>query len=248
MTTFAFTRPGVLLKLALWTAVSFVMVSVAAGPSLSWWLLLISYERLTVSPEMVPTDAPTTDHPIKTLVPRATTAFNKVLGRQPSTFELTVAEYLRRYQRSPPPGFETWYEFAVKHDSPIIDEFDIINKTLATFWRLSGLEVIQRLRSVNGSGPQLSHCRSSSDRLQNGCGFLASELLSLLSNAEDLPHLPKVDMFINMPDEPRILPDDGCNADCDISHDDNQALLWTDLSHRDIWNKITTSCHYNDGS
>jgi hypothetical protein len=55
-------------------------------------------------------------------------------------------------------------------------------------------------------------------------------------------------MLINMLDEPRILPDDGCNADCDISHDDNQALLWTDLSHRDIWNKITTSCHYNDGS
>jgi hypothetical protein len=97
MTTFAFTRPSVLLKLALWTAVSFVMVSVAAGSSLSWWLLPISYEKLTISPEMVPTDAPTIDHPIKTLVLRATTAFDKVLGRQPSTFELTAAEYLRPY-------------------------------------------------------------------------------------------------------------------------------------------------------
>lgn len=147
------TGPKVLLHMALWTIVSLVVLSVGFGPRFSTWLLPMRSRKLVELPKLSLSDTLMADHPIKALVLSARAEFDKTLARQSKTFETAVSEYLRRYQRRPPPGFEIWYDYAVKHESPIIDEFDIINKTLAPFWKLSGLEITRRLESASKSGP-----------------------------------------------------------------------------------------------
>lgn len=236
------TGPKVLLHMTLWTMVSLVVLSVGFGPRFSTWLLPMGFGKSVELPRLSLTHAVMEDHPIKTLVLNAGVMFNETLARQSRTFEMAVSEYLRRYQRRPPPGFETWYNYAVKHDSPIIDEFDVINKTLAPFWKLSGLEMTNRLESVGKSGPWLSRCEASNTGLEAGCAFLGSELLSLLSNTEDIPHMPEVDMLLNMLDEPRILPNHDCRDECVEDRTKNSMLVWTDLSHQDVWNEITAGC------
>jgi hypothetical protein len=181
------------------------------------------------------------EHPIKTLVLKAGVEFNRLLTRQSTTFEMAASEYSRRYQRDPPPGFKVWYEYAARHDSAIIDEFDTIDAGLAPFWGLSGSEVKRRIDSVRDSGPSISHCQLSDGQAHTGCKFLGVELLRLLRETEISRHLPEVDMLINMLDEPRVLTggDDSSASD----RDGNVSLKWTDLSHRRVWNEITAGCH-----
>lgn len=93
---------------------------------------------------------------MKTLVRKAETEFEELLAKQSTSFEMASSEYVRRYKRPPPPGFEMWYDFATRHDSLIIDEFDIINEALTPFWSLSGVKLKRRLEKI--LGPSISHC------------------------------------------------------------------------------------------
>jgi hypothetical protein len=188
------------------------------------------------------TTATITEHPIKVLARKAEIDFAELLARQSSTFDMATAEYLHRYKRHPPPGFEIWYDFAMQHDSVIIDEFDIINETLAPFWSLSGAEVKRRLNRARG--PSISQCQPSDRQHQDGCEALGGEVLHLLQEAGVLAHLPEMDVLINEMDEPRMLRggDDGS-----VELDDSEGLLdWKDLSHRRVWDDITACCQHDD--
>jgi hypothetical protein len=182
------------------------------------------------------------EHPIRALVRKAEIEFNELLASQSSTFEMAVSEYLHRYKRYAPPGFEIWYEFATKHDSVIIDEFDIINETLAPFWSLSGAEVKRRLNESRG--PSISHCQPSEHQRQAGCEALGGEVLQLLREQGVLAHLPDMDILVNEMDEPRVI-GGGDRTFANDRGNDGQ-IHWTDFSHRHIWNEITASCHHND--
>ena len=92
---------------------------------------------------------PTTkQHPIESLVQDAQARFDKQLDRQSKTLKQTTTEYKRRYGRSPPPGFGTWYEMAVQNNIAIIDDYDVIMKGLEPFWRLPVRDVRRRLQAV----------------------------------------------------------------------------------------------------
>jgi len=185
----------------------------------------------------------TLEHPVKTLFHRAEAEFSELLAKQSTTLEEAVIEYSRRYRRDPPPGFKIWYGYAVRHKSMMIDEFDIIDEALAPFWRLSGLEVKRALDSVRGDGPLISHCHPSDGVNEAGCRPLGVELLRLLQEPELSQHLPEVDMLINVLDEPRVL----LGGDSDLASDRGGIVIpdWTDLSHRQVWSKITASCHWD---
>ena len=47
-----------------------------------------------------------------------------LLARQSRSFGSAQKEYKRRYGIDPPPGFEAWFNYAIKVSSPIIDDFD----------------------------------------------------------------------------------------------------------------------------
>lgn len=100
------------------------------------------------------------EHPIKRLVRDAEAKFEELVARQSKSFDKAASVYFQRYQRRPPPGFELWLEFATRHDSVIIDDFDVINEYPAPFWSLSGVEVKSRLDNVRRSGPAIWHCQS----------------------------------------------------------------------------------------
>lgn len=133
-----------LIALALWVAAFLIWLTYTGLPlqlqlpfSKPWPHSDRIVSHLDTGP--VPVSSSPEEHPIKTLVRQAEVEFEQQLARQSTTLEAAVAEYLHRYHRDPPPGFESWYGFAVKHGSLVIDDFDIIDEALAPFWGLSGV-------------------------------------------------------------------------------------------------------------
>ena len=93
------------------------------------------------------------DHqPITRLIERASSVFESYTNTASSTtLEDAVNEYVRRYQRPPPPGFDHWYNFAVDRKSRIINEYDQIVNDLRPFWGVEPRELRHRLAKVAGN-------------------------------------------------------------------------------------------------
>ena len=89
-------------------------------------------------------------HPIELLVKEANQKFAAMVNHQSKTVEQAVAEYERRYDRLPPPGFDKWFQLAQEADCPIVDEFDTVMHTLEPFWGFSAQEFQARARMVPG--------------------------------------------------------------------------------------------------
>jgi hypothetical protein len=180
------------------------------------------------------------EHPIKAFHRQAEVNFGKLLARQSKTFEAAASDYIRRYHKPPPPGFEIWYEFAVKHNSSIIDDFDIINESLAPFWSLSGAEVKRRLANVRENGPAVQHCEFVSRNVSEGCQELGPEILTLLEEAGVWSRLEGLELLVNEMDEPRVL--SGGVDDKPVS---GGKIFWANQSHSRVWNDVTAACDYS---
>lgn len=89
------------------------------------------------------------EHPISKLMEEAEAKYRKKLGGQSKTLRAAVAEYKRRYRRSPPRGFGEWWAFAQAHDVKMVDEYDSLMDDLAPFWELSGQEIRRRALQVS---------------------------------------------------------------------------------------------------
>ncbi|KAF5685114.1 capsule-associated [Fusarium denticulatum] len=87
-------------------------------------------------------------HPIKLLTQEAAPIFNRKLLNQSQTYPAAVKEYKQRYGLDPPPGFEAWFLYALKHNSPIIDQFDTIHSAISPFLKLSGKEISEMIEKV----------------------------------------------------------------------------------------------------
>lgn len=185
------------------------------------------------------------EHPIKKHVLAAEAEFEEMLARQSKTYEAAASEYLQRYHRDPPPGFEMWYDFAVRHKSLIIDEFDIINETLSPFWKLGGAELRRRLDDVRENGWAIQSCESKAGRLDEGCESLGEGTLLWLQNPVLSTHLPDVELFINVLDEPRVL-SKVVDSDSELSSD--QMNDWSDDSRAHVWDKLTAACNFRFAS
>lgn len=57
-------------------------------------------------------------------------AWDSKLKRESKTLAQAVAEYKRRYKRSPPKGFAEWFAFAQANDFQLIDEFDSLEANI----------------------------------------------------------------------------------------------------------------------
>ncbi|KAF8576246.1 glycosyltransferase family 90 protein [Ramaria rubella] len=76
-------------------------------------------------------------HPIFELIERAETQWKRKLKRQSKTLTEAVAEYQRRYKRSPPKGFEIWWDYVQFHKVKLVDEYDSIHNRFQPFWGVS---------------------------------------------------------------------------------------------------------------
>jgi hypothetical protein len=87
-------------------------------------------------------------HPIEKLVADATMDFERMVERQSKTLSEAVAEYRRRYKRSPPPHFDAWYDLATKDGAiTLIDEFDTLMEPIKPFWGVPPNVIRERVES-----------------------------------------------------------------------------------------------------
>ncbi|SPJ72128.1 related to capsule-associated protein [Fusarium torulosum] len=180
-------------------------------------------------------------HPVETLTLHATDIFNDVLKSQSKDNQSAIAEYRKRYGIEPPPGFEAWFQFAKEHQSPIIDEFDTIHKSISPFLKRSGKEVsdtMTKLHKTKGSEVWLcefagktgkTKCRHPHRSFDRHYSLLFNELFSDLAGV-----LPDVKFLINHFDEPRVMIPDRSKWD--------KSFRLEDLSLKPTWKTLTSHC------
>ncbi|KAM7219897.1 hypothetical protein V8F06_004752 [Rhypophila decipiens] len=196
-----------------------------------------------------PSWTPARPHPAEALIQRAGADFDKLLEGQSKTYEEAVNEYKRRYDISPPPGFDKWYELAIANASPIIDEFDTIFENICPFLKLSGKEINKIVNKVSKiPNIELWDCTftSKDDKAMTQCLHPSRKFDRHISTMFDqMLHdlkglwLPDVRFLVNHLDEPRVM--------FPLQPEDARVAVETyDLSHKPTWDKLTRLCHQSD--
>lgn len=186
-------------------------------------------------------------HPVEALIHSAKADFAHLWQTQSKSYAAADAEYRRRYGLEPPPGFEAWYEFAAAHQSPIIDDFDMIFDMISPFLRLSGKEVMKAMADVqNTPDVDLWLCAFSVHNAKTECSHpdrIFDRHLELLLNKllGDLRGiLPNVKFLVNHLDEPRVLTPPRSPTGEDFYGKGDFKM--TDLSRQPTWDTITRFC------
>ncbi|KAH6605504.1 hypothetical protein Trco_004657 [Trichoderma cornu-damae] len=224
------------LRLTLW---AFGLISLIPF-LLNLWMIRATYHSAKIF-------GPQREHPVEALVRNGRITFENLLKRQSQSYKEAVEEYRRRYSVEPPPGFEAWYEFAVHHQSPIIDDFDAIHHAVSPIWRISGqrvLEIMNQIYFVPNS--EMWFCNFYGRYATTRCihpsriydRHLEYQFDSLLKNLKGV--LPDVQFLFNHFDEPRILIPEWAGED---AHS-NQQLNARNMSRQPIWDEITKFCAF----
>jgi hypothetical protein len=187
-------------------------VAVLVLIGVAWLLVPSSYElarHLSVpQPTRITAPAnaislpPKPNHPIDQLTRKADEEFKALLARETKTVEEAAEVYRRRRNRQPPPLFDKWFEYAQNSSALIIEDFfDRIYDDLNPFWGVPAKKIremasdfIHRIsvRSGNVTGRTDIDSRPWID--------LWTEMVESVA-----PHLPDVDLPINVMDESRIV-------------------------------------------
>lgn len=190
-------------------------------------------------------------HPIDLTVQAARTNFEKLYSQQSQSLVEMTEEYKRRHGRSPPPGFDDWYKFAIKNNVPLIDEYDILTKSIEPYWQINPVNLRDSLKQALSLGsPDLAVLviKNHTATLNDG-NFQHSQLVSLLQPV--LPFLPDMTAVLNNLDEPRVvIPHDILShaAGKTLEHESDgkahaaQRVSFGDLKHQKTWDTIVLSC------
>ncbi|KAE9405338.1 hypothetical protein BT96DRAFT_852950 [Gymnopus androsaceus JB14] len=81
-------------------------------------------------------------HPIFELIDRAEKTWKEKKRKASSSLDEAIAEYRRRYRRSPPKGFDKWWDYIQENDVQLPDEYDQIYNDLEPFWGMEPRELI----------------------------------------------------------------------------------------------------------
>ncbi|KXT11646.1 hypothetical protein AC579_7036 [Pseudocercospora musae] len=174
-------------------------------------------------------------HPIQSLVQVASDRFDEILQRQSRTLRQATREYIRRYQRSPPPGFDKWFEYATAHKSPIIDEYDVLDDSIAPLLARSGLEVLESVQATLESSVNVWSCQIRKGALDSECEHFGEVFLRLFANERIMSNIPNVQLIVNGLDEPRVVLDRRTSSRI---HQQENGFSWRDLSHRNAWEEL----------
>src|SRR5215469_1676511 len=106
---------------------------------------------LSTSPETQPTqphypfDEHGLTHPIGQLIRKARDQWSCVLAKRSHDLPTAAYRYRERRGRHPPPGFDAWVNWALRHEAVVIEDFfDRIYDDLNPFWALDAREVRRR--------------------------------------------------------------------------------------------------------
>ncbi|AAW42848.2 CAP1-related [Cryptococcus deneoformans JEC21] len=107
------------------------------------------YHSYSPTGHLIVSHDPEAPHPIPLLLDLGEKRWEELLSRQSRTLEEAVREYIRRYGRQPPKGFDKWWDFAMQHNLVLPDEYDRINLDLAPFLALPKSEMMRRMEMVD---------------------------------------------------------------------------------------------------
>lgn len=207
------------------TVIAFVMC-------FSFLCALFYHKQRTVFP-IYPKFVEDTAHPVEVLHQEAIRNFQELLSRQSKTVDEATEEYTERYGRSPPPGFDQWAKYALRQESPIIDDFDTILENLESFYRLEPGRVRQLIADAsNGNNEEILLCSFTRGKGFERCGFYGDTMDWLLGAAKQ--RIPDVIFPINTLDEPSVL----------LKKKVNDATIfdWPDLSSQSIMDQVAEAC------
>ena len=175
-------------------------------------------------------------HPISYLAQKSLTEFDAMLASQSNDLRTAIEEYRRRYHREPPPGFDLWFQYATKHGSLIIDEYDSIYDVLEPFWSVEPALLRKAVKTLmNRDTPNSNHVFGSirfegGEVYKNNTGWIQDGFLGLL---KDVKHqLPDTEMLVSGADEPMLLrssPDHGIDENGKIRRKKRPDLTWEDI-------------------
>lgn len=142
-------------------------------------------------------------HPIDDLVANARRTHEALLKERPTDVQGAAARYRAKRGRHPPPGFDKWVNYALSHDSVIIESFfDRIYHDLQPFWALEPWQTAKRA----ADWPHVVRVRKGKvTPVGDTTGRVVWLQLWTDLVAECAQFLPDVDMPINYMDESRIL-------------------------------------------
>lgn len=143
------------------------------------------------------------DHPINHLIRDANRRFQGLLAKRSSTVAEAAARYRERRGRHPPPGFDAWFAQAQRDGAVVVEDFfDRVHHDINPFWALRPGD----MRARASVQPQVV-------RVRNGTADFETDdpnrqpwiqLWTALVQ-EMMPHLPDLDMVVNVMDETRML-------------------------------------------
>ncbi|CAH0038463.1 unnamed protein product [Clonostachys rhizophaga] len=188
-------------------------------------------------------------HPVEEAIHAAQGELNSLIHRQSKTYTAARDEYKRRYGLEPPPGFEEWYEFAKTNQSPIIDDFDTIQRSIAPLLKLSGRKVLEAMSEVySRPGSEVWSCEYSSQKSETRCshpGRTFDRHISLLFNRlmKDVPSgTHSLRLLVNHFDEPRVLTPSKALGN---QLPDRQGRNGDEFPSQ-IWDMISQNCNFQD--
>lgn len=195
--------------------------------------------------QSAPIFGPEQEHPVETLVRNGKMDFEHLLKRQSQTYKDAVETYRKRYGAVPPPGFEAWYEFALHHRSPIIDDFDAIYHAVSPFWDLSGRRVLEIMNELYyAPDSEMWFCIFYGEHAMTRCmhpdriydRHIEYHFDSLLYKLKGV--LPDIRFLFNHLDEPRILIPKWGVEDAQ----QHQPVHVRNMSRQPVWDEITKYC------
>ncbi|KAI0197018.1 capsular associated protein [Astrocystis sublimbata] len=146
----------------------------------------------------------TREHPIDGLIKDAQVQFERQLAKRSTTLEHAASRYRERRGRHPPPGFDTWFQAAQDSDAIVVEDFfDRIYDDIRPFWAFDPKYLRRLIRE-----------ESHYIRVRDGKAWFVSDHLELRQPwvqrwtelvQEMMPHLPDLDMILNVMDETRVL-------------------------------------------
>ncbi|KIR75552.1 hypothetical protein I310_00245 [Cryptococcus deuterogattii CA1014] len=161
------------------------------------------YHSYSPTGHLIVSDNPEAPHPIPLLLDLGEKRWEELLSRQSRTLEDAVQEYIRRYGRQPPKGFDKWWDFAMQHNLVLPDEYDRINLDLAPFLALPKSEMMRRMEMVDNMAETFTLVIKDEGGLKWG-GTLprARDTASLLRGFSD--YLPDMRATFSIFDQPQI--------------------------------------------
>ncbi|KAL8995287.1 MAG: hypothetical protein Q9169_004931 [Polycauliona sp. 2 TL-2023] len=199
------------------------------------------------------------NHPIEYLVHKSRPEFSATIERQSKSLQEAIQEYERRYRRSPPPGFDSWYRMADEANATLIDEYDLLMQDLEPFWGFSAQELHSKTAMISAKDVTVKRLIVRDHKMTiDSAGYAAyGDQVAQIMNWT-LPFgdfLPDMDLVFNNFDEPRVIVPHGLLEsslrNCPHGGESHQGITpsppdmpfeFLNNGKQSIWDLVTLSC------